>query len=99
MTIDSDYTISTTPGDRIAIAATFRDALTAVASQLTDKLPHGPVGWRITDPTGTEHRGSNALNGRPAPPPSTNWLTGLHSQLRRSADGVPRPARASAEDT
>ncbi len=57
------YTISTTSGDRVDTAATIPEALAALATQLTDQLPHGPVQWKITDPAGSEHRGTNALNG------------------------------------
>jgi len=89
------YTISTTPGDRVDTAATIPDALAALASQLTSHLPHGPVAWKITDPTGTEHRGNGNLNGR------LDQLTiavdelveELYTQLHRSADGGPHAAR------
>ena len=86
------YTITTTPGDRIDTADTIPDALAALASQLTTQLPAGPVTWNITDPTGTQHRGSNALNSR------LDLLTTavdelvdeLYTQLHRAADGGPR---------
>jgi hypothetical protein len=92
------YTISTTPGDRVDTAATIPDALAALASQLTSHLPHGPVAWKITDPTGTEHRGSGTLNGR------LDQLTiavdelvdELYTQLHRAAD---QAAAGSAETT
>ena len=88
------YTISTTPGGRVDTAATIPDALAALASQLTTQLPHGPVAWTITDPTGTDHRGRDALNGR------LDLLTmavdelveELYPQLHRSMDGGPRQA-------
>ena len=89
------YTISTTPGDRVDTAATIPDALAALAARLTTQLPRGPVAWKITDPTGTEHRGRDALNGR------LDLLTvavdelveELYTQLHRSADGGPHAAR------
>jgi hypothetical protein len=89
------YTISTTPGDRVDTAATIPDAHAALASQLTDQLLNGQVWWKITDPAGTEHRGTNALNGR------LDLLTiaidelveDLYNQLHRSADGGPHAAR------
>jgi hypothetical protein len=92
------YTISTTPGDRVDTAATIPDALAALASQLTSHLPQGPVAWKITDPTGTEHRGSGTLNGR------LDQLTiavdelvdELYTQLHRAAD---QAAAGSAETT
>ena len=89
------YTISTTPGDRVDTAASIPDALAALASQLTDQLPHGQVAWKITDPAGTEHRGSNALNGRlDLLTFAVDQLLGdLYSQLHRSADGGPHAAR------
>ena len=77
------YTISTTPGGRVDTAATIPDALAALAAQLTDQLPNGPVAWKITDPTGTEHRGSNALNGR---------LDLLDHRRRRTRRGAVHPA-------
>ena len=58
------YTITTTPGDHVDTAGTIPDALAALASQLTAQLPDGPVAWSITDPAGTQHRGSGTLNGR-----------------------------------
>ena len=89
------YTISTTPGDRVSTATTIPDALAALASQLTDQLLNGQVWWKIIDPAGTEHCGTNALNGR------LDLLTiavdelveELYSQLHRSADGGPHAAR------
>jgi hypothetical protein len=92
------YTISTTPGDRVDTAATIPDALAALASQLTSHLPQGPVAWKITDPTGTEHRGSGTLNGR------LDQLTiavdelvdELYTQLHRAAD---RAAAGGADTT
>ena len=89
------YTISTTPGDRVDTAATIPDALAALAAQLTTRLPRGLVAWTITDPTGTEHRGRDVLNGR------LDLLTlavdelveELYTQLHRSADGGPHAAR------
>jgi hypothetical protein len=58
------YTITTTPGDRLDTAVTIPEALTALASQLTAQLAEGPVAWSVIDPTGTQHRGHDALNGR-----------------------------------
>ena len=89
------YTISTNPGGRVDTAATIPDALAALAAQLTSQLPHGPVAWTITDPTGVEHRGRDVLNGR------LDLLTvavdelveELYTQLHRSADGGPHAAR------
>ena len=82
------YTITTSPGGRVDTAATIPDALTALAAQLTSQLPHGPVAWKITDPSGTEHRGHDHLNGR------LDLLTiavdelvdELYTQLHRAAD-------------
>ena len=89
------YTISTTPGGRVDTAATIPDALAALAAQLTDQLPNGPVDWKITDPTGTEHGGSNALNGRldQLEIAVDELLDELYTQLHRSADGGPHAAR------
>ena len=87
------YTITTSPGGRVDTAATIPDALTALAAQLTTQLPHGPVTWSITDPSGHEHRGHehrghDHLNGR------LDLLTiavdelvdELYTQLHRAAD-------------
>jgi len=89
------YTISTTPGDRVDTAATIPDALAALAAQLTAELPNGPVAWKITDPAGTEHRGTNALNGRldQLDFAVNELLDALYSQLHRSVDGGPHGAR------
>jgi hypothetical protein len=89
------YTISTTPGGRVDTATTIPEALAALAAQLTDQLPHGPVQWKITDPAGTEHRGSNALNGRLdlLEFAVDELLVDLYAQLHRSADGGPHAAR------
>ena len=90
------YTISTTPGDRVDTAATIPDALAALAAQLTTHLPHGPVAWKITDPTGTEHRGQR----HPQRPPDQltiavdELVDELYTQLHRAAD---RAAAGSAE--
>ena len=89
------YTITTTPGGRVDTADSIPEALAALASQLTAQLPDGPVAWSITDPTGTQHRGRDVLNGR------LDLLTiavdelvdELYSQLHRSADGGPHAAR------
>ena len=77
------------PGDRVETAATIPDALAVLAAQLTTHLRNGSVAWKITDPSGTEHRGSDALNGR------LDLLTiavdelveELYTQLHRAADG------------
>ena len=89
------YTISTTPGDRVDTAASIPEALAALASQLTEQLPHGRVAWKITDPAGTEHAGSNALNSRLdlLEFAVDELLEALYSQLHRSADGGPHAAR------
>ena len=89
------YTITTTPSGRVETAETIPEALAALASQLTAQLPKGPVAWCITDPTGTRHGGTNALNGR------LDLLTNavdelldeLYPQLHRSLDGGPHAAR------
>jgi len=89
------YTISTTPGDRVDTAATIPDALAALASQLTTRLPNGPVAWKITDPKGTEHCGTNTLNSRidQLEFAVDELLDALYTQLHRSADGGPHAAR------
>jgi hypothetical protein len=89
------YTISTTPGGRVDTAATIPEALAALATQLTDQLPHGPVQWKIVDPAGTEHAGSNALNSRLdlLEFAVDELLVDLYAQLHRSADGGPHAAR------
>ena len=89
------YTISTTPGGRVDTAATIPEALAALATQLTDQLPNGPVQWKITDPAGTEHAGSNALNGRLdlLEFAVDELIDALYAQLHRSADGGPHAAR------
>ena len=89
------YTVTTTPGGQVGTADEIPDALAALAAQLTAQLPHGPVAWKITDPTGTEHRGSNALTGRLdlLTPAVDELLDDLYSQLHRSADGGPHAAR------
>lgn len=58
------YTVTTAPGGRFDTAETIAAALAALAAQLTDQLPHGPVAWSITDPAGTEHRGRGTLGSR-----------------------------------
>jgi hypothetical protein len=93
------YTIRTTPGECVDTAATIPDALAALASQLTAQLCKGPVAWAITDPTGTEHRGSDALSGR------LDLLTiaidelvdELYSQLHWAVDGGPRSAKPAEQ--
>ena len=82
------YTITTTPGDRVDTADTIPDALAALASQLTAQLPDGPVAWSITDPTGTQHRGSNALNSRLdlLTTAIDSLVDELYTQLHRAAD-------------
>jgi len=89
------YTITTNPGDASATAATIPDTLAALASQLADQLPNGPVSWTITDPTGTEHRGSNALDGRldQLTTAIDKLVDELYTELHRSADGGPPTAR------
>ena len=89
------YTISTTPGDRFDTAATIPAALAALATQLTDQLAKGQVWWKITDPAGTEHRGTNALNSRLdlLEYAVDELVEDLYSQLHRSADGGPHAAR------
>jgi hypothetical protein len=89
------YTISTTPGGRVDTAATIPEALAALATQLTDQLPHGRVAWKITDPAGAEHAGSNALNGRLdlLEFAVDELIDALYAQLHRSADGGPHAAR------
>lgn len=89
------YTITTTPGDRVDTAQTIPDALAALAAQLTAQLPDGPVDWCITDPTGTQHRGRDVLNGR------LDLLTiavdelvvDMYTALHRAADGGPHASR------
>ena len=82
------YTITTSPGGRVDTAATIPDALIALAAQLTTRLPDGPVTWSITDPSGTEHRGSGTLNGRlDQLSTAVDELTDeLYNQLHRAAD-------------
>jgi hypothetical protein len=89
------YTISSAPGDRVDTAATIPDALAALAYQLAEQLPHGPVAWTITDPTGIEHGGTNALNGRLdlLTDAIDGLLDALYTQLHRSADGGPHASR------
>ena len=89
------YTVSTTPDGPVDTADGIPGALAALAAQLTAQLPHGAVAWKITDPTGTEHRGSNALNGRLdlLPIAVNELLDDLYCQLHRSADGGPPAAR------
>jgi hypothetical protein len=89
------YTISTTAGDRVDTATTIPEALAALATQLTDQLPHGPVQWKIIDPAGTAHAGSNALNSRLdlLAIAVDELLDALYAQLHRSADGGPHAAR------
>ena len=89
------YTVTTTPGDRMNTAGTIPDALAALAAQLTAQLPDGPVAWNITDPAGTEHRGTNALNGRLdlLNIAVDELLDALYTQLHRAADGGPHAAR------
>jgi len=89
------YTISTTPGGRVDTAATIPDALAALAAQLTIQLPNGPVAWKITDPAGTEHGGTNALNGRldQLDFAVDELLDALYAQLHRSGDGGPHATR------
>ena len=85
------YLISTSPGHRVETAVTIPGALAALAGQLTAQLPNGPVAWKITDPSGTEHRGRDELHGR------LDLLTiavdelivELYTELHRSADGGP----------
>lgn len=91
------YTISTTPGGREQTAATIPGALAVLASELTARLPDGPVSWKITDPTGTEHRGRDALNGRLdlLATAVDELLDELYNQLHRSADGGPHAARTA----
>ena len=95
------YTISTTPGDRVDTAATIPDALAALAAQLTTQLPHGPVAWKITDPTGTEHRGNGTLNGRldQLEIAVDELVEELYGQLHRSADGGPHAARGRKNES
>lgn len=95
------YTISTTPGGRDETAATIPDALAALASRLTTHLPNGPVAWKIIDPTGTEHRGRDALNGRVdlVTRAVDELLDELYVQLHRSADGGPHAARSTEPET
>ena len=85
------YTITTTPGDRVDTADTIPEALAALASQLTVQLPEGPVAWCITDPAGTRHGGTNALNGRLdlLTTAVDELLDELYPQLHRSVDGGP----------
>ena len=94
------YTISTTPGGRVDSAATIPDALAALASQLVDQLPHGLVDWKITDPTGIEHRGNGTLNGRLdlLAISIEELVDELYTQLHRAADGGPRQARVVAAE-
>ena len=89
------YIITTSPGGRVDAADTIPDALAALAAQLDAQLPNGPVAWNITDPGGTEHRGTNALNGRLdlLPIAVNELLDDLYSQLHRSSDGGPPAAR------
>jgi hypothetical protein len=89
------YTISTTPGGRVDTAPTIPDALAALAALLTHQLPNGPVAWKITDPKGTEHGGTDALNGRLDLLECSvdDLLEDLYTQLHRSADGGPHAAR------
>ena len=89
------YTISTSPGGRAVTATTIRDALAALASQLESQLPHGAVAWKITGPTGIDHRGSKAVNGR------LDLLAiavdELYTQLHRAVDGGPPRSAKPAE--
>ena len=82
------YTITTSPGGRVDTAATIPDALTALAAQLTSQLPDGPVTWSITDPSGTDHRGSGTLNGRldQLSTAVDELVDELYTQLHRAAD-------------
>jgi hypothetical protein len=88
-------TVTTTPGDRVDTAGTIPEALAALAAQLTAQLPGGPIAWSITDPTGTEHRGTNALNGRldQLEFAVDELVDALYDQLHRSADGGPHASR------
>ena len=89
------YTISTTPGDGEHTTASIPEALAVLADLLTTHLPDGPVGWNITDPSGTAHRGSDALNGRLdlLTIAVDELLDELYNQLHRAADGGPHAAR------
>ncbi|MGS0685092.1 hypothetical protein ACVBEQ_08065 [Nakamurella sp. GG22] len=89
------YTVTTTPDGEVDTADGIPAALAALAAQLTAQLPHGPVAWKITDPTGTDHRGCNTLNGRLDLLTSAvdELLDDLYSQLHRSGDGGPHAAR------
>ena len=70
------YTITTTPGDHVATA---RRSQMPWQRWLLSSPPNypGPVAWCITDPSGTKHRGRDALNGRLdySPSLSTNSST------------------------
>jgi len=56
---------------------------------------HGTVAWKITDPKGTDHRGSNALNGRLDL--LSNAIDELYTQLHRAVDGGPRSAKPTQQ--
>ena len=89
------YTVSTTPDGHDETATTIPGALAVLGAQLTTHLPDGPVTWTITDPTGTEHRGNNALNGRldRLTIVVDELLEDLYTQLHRAADGGPHAER------
>lgn len=89
------YTITTTPGDRVNTAQTIPDALAVLATQLTAQLPDGRVDWRITDPAGTQHRGSCTLNTRidQLAIAVDELVVEMYTALHRAADGDHTPAR------
>ncbi len=77
---------------RVDTTATIPDALAALAAQLVTRLPNGPVTWSIQIPPGTEHRGSDALDGRlDRSPWAVDDSSTSSDQLHRSADGRHQP--------
>jgi hypothetical protein len=66
---------------------------------LERQLPDGTVAWKITDPTGTDCRGSNALNGRLdlLSTAIDELVDELYTQLHRAVDGGPRSARPAEQ--
>jgi hypothetical protein len=81
------YVITTQ--EQTGTAESIPAALAVLATQLLAALPHGPVRWGITDPTGTVHAGHNTLNGRLdlLELDVTETCDELYPQLHRSADG------------